>query len=63
MVNDELTALGSLLFRPSLKAKKRLDSLKWEKILSRMVVPTVDRIAAAGGNERPRIPEFPVVAR
>jgi len=65
MVNDEPAALGSLrlLFRPSLKAKKRSDSSKWEKILSRTVIPTVGRIAAAGGNERPRIPEFPVVPR
>lgn len=65
MVNDELAALGSLrlLFRPSLKAKNRLDSPRWEKILSRTDVPTVGRIAAAGGNESPRIPEFPVVAR
>jgi hypothetical protein len=65
MVNDELATLGSLKlpFRPSLKAKKRSDSPKWEKILSRTVVPAVGRIAAAGGNERPRIPEFPVVLR
>lgn len=66
MVKDELAAVGSLKFkpfRPSLKAKKRSCSPKWEKILSRIVLPVVGRIAAAGENERPRIPEFPVVPR
>lgn len=65
IVNEELTALESLrlLFRPSLKAKKRLDSPRWENMLSRTVAPTVGWIADAGENERPRMPEFPVVLR